>query len=213
MHALTHAHALVRMLARIFSARPYRNRNVRASQGWTSYTSSRVGNPLGGDEDGPTSVWILDEARSGGAAGQVSVRSFDRPGEFLSCEPSPALCLLAHGASPGFNASASFIVHSPGLSGAAGSVSLESRLVPGAYVSYWGFTGASQASLQVVPLVPGSGFANASSFAQAAPVWRAPPVLFVAETGDDTVPNSRHLLLMPMADFVSEWYATYLIVG
>ena len=63
------------------------------------------------------------------------------------------------------------------------------------------------------PLVPGSGFANASSFAQAAPVWRAPPVLFVAETGDDTVPNSRHLLLMPMADFVSEWYATYLIVG
>ena len=184
-----------------------------SADGWTTYTSSRVGNPLGGDEDGPTSVWILDSALAGGAAGQASVRSFDRPGEYLSCMPAPALCLIAHGAGANFNASASFVVHTPGLSGAAGSVSLESVLVPGAYLSYWGFTGASQASLQVIPLVPGSGFANASSFAQAAPVWKAPPVLFVAETGDDTAPNSRDLLLMPMADFVSEWYSTYLLVA
>ena len=183
-----------------------------AADGWTSYVSSRVGNPLGGDEDGPTSVWILDAALAGVAAGQASVRSFDRPGEFISCAAAAAPCLIAHGASAAFNSSASFVVHQPGLSGAPGSLSLESVAVPGAYVSFFGAPAGAAQALSLLALQPGAAFANASSFAQAAPVWQAPPVLFVAETADATVANSRNLLLMPMADFVSEWYSTYLIV-
>jgi len=185
-----------------------------AAAGWSSYVSSRVGNPLGADEDGPTSTWILDAALSGAGAGRASIRSFDRPGEYIACGAPGATCAIAHGASAAFNASASFVLHSPGLSGAPGSVSLESVAAPGAFLSTFGApaSGAAQA-LSLLAQQPGAAFANASSFAQAAPVWTAPPVLFVAETGDNTAANSRDLLLMPMADFVSEFYATYLVVS
>jgi hypothetical protein len=181
-----------------------------AADGWTSYISSRVGNPLGADEDGPTSTWVLDAALSGAAAGRASVRSFDRPGEFLACGAAVgAACAIAHGSSAAFNLSASYVLHSPGLSGASGSMSLESVAAPGAFVSYFG--APALLSLQLVQ--PGNAaFANASTFAQTAPVWTMPPVLFVAETGDATAANSRNLLLMPMADFVSEYYATYILV-
>jgi hypothetical protein len=183
------------------------------ADGWTSYVSSRVGSPLGGDEDGPTSVWILDPALSNGGAGQASIRSFDRPGEFLSCPAAASPCSIAHGSGAAFNSSASFILHTPGLSGAAGSVSLESAATPGSFVSFFGAAGVAQ-PLSLLANQPGSApFAAASTFVQSAPAWKAPPVLFVAETGDDTAPNSRDLLLMPIADFVSEFYAAYLTVG
>ena len=186
-----------------------------AAAGWTSYISSRAGNPMGGDEDGPDATWILDGALTG-APGQSSVRSLNRPGDFIACGAVAAPCAIAHGASAAFNASASWILHSPGLSGAPGSVSLESAAAAGAFLSYFGGGPApgGAVALSLLANQPGNAqFAAASTFSQAGAVWSAPPVTFVAETGDATVANSRNYLLMPIADFVSEYYGTYFNVA
>ena len=182
------------------------------ASGWTSYISSRVGNALGGDEDGPDSTWIRDAALSGGAEA-VSLRSLNRPGEYLSCALASA-CVIAHGNSAAFNVSASFLWHSPGLSGDANSVSLEAVAAPGSFLSFYGSTVVdSSAVLRLEPNQAGSApFAAASSFVGGAPLWQPPAVAFVASTSDATVQGSRYLLLTPVADMASEWYSSYLEV-
>ena len=104
------------------------------------------------------------------------------------------------------------MLHTPGLSGAAGTVSLESAALPGSFVSYFGAAASGALTLQA--LQPGSAaFANASTFTQAAANFELPPVAFVAETADASQAGSRNLLLVPVADIVSEWYGVWLRVS
>ena len=191
-----------------------------AAENWTTVVSSRWHSPFGGDEDGQDSTWVLEQPGLAGGA-SVSLRAFARPGEYLSCGAAPpARCSIAHDTAPpgspasaAFNASASFSLHSPGLAGGAGSVSLESLAAPGAFASFFGGApgGASPLSLQANQ--PGSGaFANASTFTPAPPNWLPPPVAFVAETANASAAGSRDLLLLPVADVVSEWYGVWLVV-
>jgi hypothetical protein len=46
-----------------------------------------------------------------------------------------------------------------------------------------------------------------------APHYDLPPVAFVAETADASQAGSRNLLLVPVADIVSEWYGVWLRVS
>ena len=181
--------------------------------GWATWLNSRAGGDLGGDDDGGDSTWLADPPLAGAAAppGALSLRSLNRPGEFLACAAPGAACAIAHGP-PGaaFNASATFIAHAPGLTNAPGSVSYESLASRGTYISVAG--GAPPAApLTLQPLRAGdAGFANASTFVQAAPNWLPGPLAYVATTADSAVPGSRDLLLIPVADIASEWYALYL---
>ena len=181
--------------------------------GWSTWLNSRAGDGLGGDDDGGDSTWLADAPLAGAAAppGALSLRSLNRPGEFLSCAAPGAACAIAHGP-PGaaFNASATFIVHTPGLTGAPGSASYEALAARGAYLSFFG--GAPPAAaLSLQPLRAGdAGFANASTFALAPPNWLPGPVAYVAHTADGTLPGSRDFLLIPIADIASEWYGVYL---
>jgi hypothetical protein len=199
--------------------------NYVAGPGWFTFVSSRAGDDLGGDEDGPDSTWILDpplQAAPPPPAGAASVRSFNRPGEFLACAAPPAgACAIAHntGGAAGaaaFAASATFVVHTPGLTGAAGSRSFESVATPGAYVSWFGNMAGNgtSAALTLQANQPGSpGFAAASTFdASGGPNWLPPTLAYVATTADGSVAGSRDLLLYPIADIVNEWYGVYVQV-
>ena len=191
-----------------------------AAANWTTITNSRWRDPFGGDEDGPDSTWLLSPPLFPLVPAEtVSLRALSRPGEFLACGAAAgAACALAHDTSPpgqssaAFNASASFVLHTPGLTGAADTVSLESAALPGSFVSFFGASASGALTLQA--LQPGSAaFANASTFAQVAPNYVLPPVAFVAETADASQAGSRNLLLVPVADIVSEWYGVWLRVS
>jgi uncharacterized protein len=200
--------------------------NFVAESGWTSYISSRVGTDMGGDEDGPDSTWVQDPPLAAGVANGVSLRSFNRPGEYISCPPSGGgggggggqQCSIAHGTGASFQSSATFVRHSPGLTGGAGTVSFESAAAPGSYLSWYAGGGQAPANgtypLVVLPNLPGNAaFANASTFdSSAGPNWQPPTLAYVATTGDGNVAGSRDLLLYPLADIVNEWYGLYLQV-
>lgn len=194
--------------------------NFEAAAGWYTYVSSRYSNAMGGDEDGPDSTWIRDAPLQPGAgAGAISVRSMNRPGEYISCTAAGSQCAIAHdtGAnSAAFNASATWIVHSPGLSGGAGTMSLESAAVPGAYLSWYGAQPDvnTPAPLSLLPNKPGnSAYAAASTFdASGAPTWVPPVLTYVASTSDGSVTGSRDFLLYPVADMPTEWFTLYLDV-
>lgn len=178
--------------------------------GWTSYLNSRASDALGGDEDGADSTWLVDGPLALG--GDASLRSINRPGEYLACPPAAAPCAIAHGSSAAFNASATWRVHAPGLTGQPASVSYEALAQPGAYLSFFGGA-APSAALSVQLLRAGDGaFANASTFVSAAANWMPGPVAYIAQSGDATVPGSRDFLLLPVADIASEWYGVYLQV-
>ena len=187
-----------------------------AAAGWTTYLNSRTGDALGGDDDGGDSTWIIDAPLAAAApAGAVSQRSLNRPGEYLACPAGGAPCTIAHGPrGAAFNASATFVAHSPGLTGAAGTVSYESAAAPGAYLSFAG--GAPPAApLSLQPLRAGDGaFANASTFLPGPPNWLPGPLAYIAQTqdGDGSLAGSRDFLLLPIADIASEWYGVYLRV-
>jgi hypothetical protein len=91
-------------------------------------------------------------------------------------------------------------------------VSLESAALPGSFVSFFGAAASGALTLQA--LQQGSAaFANASTFTRAAPNYVLGPVAFVAETSDASQAGSRNLLLVPVADIVSEWYGMWLRVN
>jgi len=185
--------------------------------GWTTYISSRVGDPFGGDEDLTDSTFILDSGLSGGAS--QSLRSLNRPGEYVACPALGEACGIAHDITPGggtsaaFNASASFLSHSPGLTGAAGSVSYESIAFPGAYLTFFDGAVTSVGTVVSVQTLSADGaFAAASTFVPAAPNYVPSHVAWIAHTSDGSVAGSRDLLLTPVADFASEYYGVYLQV-
>ena len=190
-----------------------------AAANWTTIVSSRWRDPFGGAEDGPDSTWLLSAPLDPSVPAEtVSIRALARPGEFLSCGAAlGAPCSIAHDVSPpgsssaAFNASASFVLYTPGLTGAADTMSLESVAVPGAFVSFYGASGSGALSVQAK--VGGAAFANASTFARAAANWLPPPVAFVAETADASQAGSRDLLLVPVADIVAQWYGVWIRVN
>ena len=192
-----------------------------AAANWSTIVSSRWRDPFGGDEDGPDTTWLLDPPLFPLVPAEtVSLRALSRPGEFLACGAAAgAACAIAHDTSPpgsssaAFNASASFVLHVPGLTGQAGTLSLESAAAPGTFVSFFGAASPSDGALSLQALQPGAAFANASTFARTAPNWAAPAVAFVAETRDASQAGSRDLLLVPVADIVSEWYGVWVRVN
>lgn len=180
-----------------------------AASGWTTYISSRVGNPFGGDEDGPDSTFIEDTSLASDVLNSVSIRSFNRPGEFISCPSIGQPCSISHGSSREFNLSSSFIVHK-GLDGNPNTTSFESANYPNSYLSIFGASGPNyQLSLQTLQSGNDS-FSKASSWIFSQPNWLPGPVAFIASTSDGTV--SRDLLLTPVADIASEYYGVYINV-
>lgn len=190
--------------------------NFVASAGWYTYTSSRASDNdgMGGDEDGPDSTWIIDAPILPAApAGAASIRSFNRPGEYLSCSAAGTQCSIAHNdgnvTTSAFQTAATFVVHSPGLNGMQGTASFESLVIPGSFVSWFGgLSGNGAAPLSIQANQAGNqAFANASSFSNGdGPNWLPPTLAYVATTADGTVAGSRDLLLYPVADIASEWY-------
>ena len=164
------------------------------------------------DEGPGDATWLLEDAAAPGEG--RALRSLNRPGELLACAAAGAQCVIAHGAAAG--AASSFTVHSPGLSGAVGTLSLESRLLPGFFVSTFASPRNSSewgAAVALQRLAPGdAAFAAASSWAAGAALWSPPALTYVASTGDGAVEGSRDLLLVPVADIADEWYGIYLKV-
>jgi len=189
-----------------------------ASSGWYTYISSRASTSLGGDEDGPDATWITDvPLLSNPPANAHSLRSFNRIGEYLVCPDTTTQCSIAHDTSKGtsnsFNQSATFIIHSPGLTGAANTVSFESTVVPGAYISWYANANTNgTAPLYIVANQPGnSQYQSTSTFdISNGALWLPPTLSYVATTADGSVAGSRNLLMYPVADIVTEWYGVYL---
>ena len=180
---------------------------------WLGSVGGVAGRDWPADEGPGDATWIIEGAPGGGAG--ASLRSLNRPGERLACAAAGSQCAIARGSTAAFNASAAFTVHAPGLSGAAGSVSLESALFPGFYLSAFAAPANSSAwgaALALQRLAPGAAFASASSFARGAALWAPPVLTYVAETADGSAAGSRDLLLVPVADVVDEWYGIYLKV-
>lgn len=180
------------------------------SSGWTTYVSSRIENPFGGDEDGPDSTFIRDVSLASDVAGSISLRSFNRIGEFISCPAVGQPCLIAHGNTREFNVSSSWIVRA-GLDGSTNTTSFESAASPNSFLSIFGASGPSyQLSLQTLQSGNDS-FLKASSWTCSLPNWLPGPVAFVASTSTDST-TSRDLLFTPIADIVSEFYGVYINV-
>jgi DUF1680 family protein len=178
-----------------------------------------VGSAAGGppytpaSDEGPgDATWIMEPAPS--APQLVALRSLNRPGERLTCGGAGAQCAIAHGATAAFNASAAFVAHSPGLTGAPGTLSLEAAALPGHFLSTLSSPANSSTWGAAVALQAGAGgaFAEASTFKKGGALWTPPPLTYVATTGDNSVAGSRDLLLLPIADIVDEYYGVYLRV-
>jgi DUF1680 family protein len=181
------------------------------SSGWTTYISSRIGNSFGGDEDGPDSTWIQDVSLVD-VSNSVSIRSFNRPGEYLVCLTVGQSCSIGHDKTLTFNTSASWILHKPGLDGNPNTTSFESVHFPQSYLSIFGSSGPQyQLTLQTVQ-TGNNDFSAASSWNLFSPNWNPGSVAFVASTLDGTVTGSRDFLLTPVGEIASEWYGVYLNV-
>lgn len=194
--------------------------NYVGGSGWYSYISSRSSDSLGGDEDAPDSTWIPDTALVvNPPPNAYSIRSFNRPGEYLTCASTTDQCSITHDTSKGtsstYNQSATFIIHNPGLTGTPNTVSFESVLVPGAYLSWYNnAVNNGTAPLYIVPNQTGNTVFTATSTFDISngPLWLPPTLAYVATTADATVTESRDLLLYPVADISTEWYGIYLKV-
>lgn len=163
---------------------------------------------------GADATWSLLSPGLAGA-GTVSLASANWPSYFICAASGLAagapLSLLdpAVTANNASAAACSWKAQSPGLSGAAGSVSYA---LAGASPALWlSWFGGGQA-LRLQPSSADPAFANMTSFTPAAaPLWAFPPFTFVAHATPASRASGagRDFVLYPLAHVVEETYVSY----
>lgn len=180
-------------------------------------------NPTQGT-DGPDSSFVIHSPGLTAQPNTISIESSNYPGFYVcypSASPGQPLVLMNHDtSSSSYNASCTFALITPGLSGAAGSWSLE--LSPaglaGVYASWFanGQDPSQGGTLTAQTLQSGNAaFNSASTWSSTAANWSPPPFSYIArasaasKAAQPALPDARDYLLYPIHEAVTETYVAY----